>query len=49
MTDYSAILDVYTLEDIFELNDLASEDALRFMVEEEFLSLPNIKPLDFDE
>jgi hypothetical protein len=39
---------VYSLEDILELNDTTSEEALEFMVEEEFITLPMIKPLEFE-
>lgn len=49
MTDYAAILDVYSIEDILELNDLTTEDLLIYLVEEGFLSLPNVKPLEFDD
>ena len=44
---YSAILDAYSLEEILELNDLTTEDCLEFLVEEGFVSLPEIKPLEF--
>jgi len=46
--NYTAILDVYSLEDILELNDVTTEEALEFMVEEEFIKLPTIKPLEFE-
>lgn len=49
LTDYAAILDVYSLEDILELNDLTLEEALIYLHEEGYLKLPSIKPLDFDE
>ena len=42
------ILDVYTLEEILEFNDLSLQDALLFLVEEEFLELPDIRPLEFE-
>lgn len=44
---YTTILEAYTLEEILELNDKTEEDALEFMVEEKFIELPRIKPLDF--
>jgi hypothetical protein len=44
-----ALLQTYDLQDIFELNGLTDEDVLYFLVEEEFLELPEPKPLDFDE
>lgn len=46
--NYTAILDVYSLEDILELNDVTTEEALEFMVEEDFIKLPVIKPLEFE-
>lgn len=46
--NYAAILDVYSLEEILEQNDLTTEDALEFMVEEEFVKLPDITPLEFE-
>ena len=45
---YAAILDVYSLEQILELNDMTTEDCLEFLVEEEFIRLPDIKPLEFE-
>jgi len=41
------MLDTYTLEDILNYNDLTPADALVYLVEEEFLILPKIKPLEF--
>jgi len=46
--NYAAILDVYSLEEILEQNDLTTEDALEFMVEEEFIKLPTVTPLEFE-
>lgn len=43
------MLDAYTLTDILELNELTEEDALEFMVEEGYVNLPAIKPLDFND
>ncbi len=48
LISYAAILDVYSLEDILELNNVTTEEALEFMVEEEFIKLPAIKPLEFE-
>jgi len=45
----ATILEVYSLEQILELNDLTTEDALEYMVEDGYVKLPSIKPLDFDE
>lgn len=49
LMSYSTVLEAYTLTEILELNDLSEEDALEFMVEEGFISLPKISPLDFDD
>jgi hypothetical protein len=43
------ILQIYTLEEVLELNDLTPEDALLFMSEQEFIKLPNPEPLDFED
>lgn len=45
MTIYTDILETYTIEELLELNDLTPEDCLEFLVEEDFLSLPEVKPL----
>jgi hypothetical protein len=47
--NYARILEVYSLEDILELNDKTSEDCLGFLVEEGYIDLPSIKPLDFND
>lgn len=44
---YATILEVYTLEEILELNDKTEEDCLEFLVEEKYVELPKIKPLEF--
>jgi hypothetical protein len=46
--DIEGILQTYTLEEILEYNSLTSEDALLFLVEEEFLELPNVQPVDYE-
>ncbi len=46
--NYANILETYTLEEILELNDKTTEDCLEFLVEEGFVKLPSIKPLDFE-
>lgn len=43
----AAVLDVYTLHDLFELNDVTEEEALEFLVTRGFLTLPEVQPLDF--
>jgi hypothetical protein len=40
------LLDTYTLEEIFELNDLTEVEVLEFLLEEEFVEIPNPKPVD---
>jgi hypothetical protein len=45
---YAAVLDVYDLEEILELNDITNEEALDFLVTQGFIELPRIKPLDFE-
>jgi len=47
VTEFSAILDTYSLSEILELNDITEEEALDFLVTQGFLELPEIKPLDF--
>ena len=44
---YTTILETYSLEDILELNDLTTEECLEFLVDEGYVDLPEIKPLDF--
>lgn len=48
MTHLGDLLEIYTLEDILELNDKTPEDALDFLVSEEFVLLPEITPVDFN-
>jgi len=45
---YTTILETYSLEDILELNDLTAEECLEFLVDEGYIDLPEIKPLDFE-
>jgi hypothetical protein len=47
--NYDTLLNVYTLEELLELNDKTPEDCLEFLVEEKYIKLPTIKPLDFDD
>lgn len=47
--NYTAILDVYSLEQILEYNDLSPEDALAFMVGEDYITLPEVTPISFDD
>jgi len=39
------ILQTYSLEEIFELNELTEEEVLYFLVEQEFVTLPNPRPI----
>lgn len=48
ITDYAAILDVYSIEELLELNDLTTEELLIFLITEKFIDLPEIQPLDLD-
>jgi hypothetical protein len=43
------LLEVYSFQDILELNDRSEADALEFLVNQDFLILPQVKPLDFDD
>ncbi len=47
--EVDSCLQTYTLEEIFELNDLTEEEVLLFLVEANYIKLPNPKPLDFDD
>lgn len=42
----SAVLETYSLEEILELNDLSPEECLEFLVEEGFVELPELQPID---
>ncbi len=51
MPDYTEaehLLDTYTLQEIFELNDVDEADVLAFLITEEYIKPPSIKPLDFE-
>jgi len=39
-------LDTYSLQEIFEMNDLTESEVLEFLVEEEYVHLPNPEPAD---
>lgn len=43
--DIERLLETYTLEEILEMNDLTEADVLFFLVEEEFITLPEPKPV----
>lgn len=44
----AALLDTYSLEEIFELNDLTTEEVLSYLVDQKFVYLPEIQPLEFE-
>ena len=46
--NYATLLETYSLEEILELNDLTAEECLEFLVDEGYIDLPEIKPLDFN-
>lgn len=48
MSIYKNALELYSLEEILEYNDISPEDALEFLVEEEFITLPEVEQLEFD-
>lgn len=43
-----SILETYSLDEILEINEVTQEDTLLFLVEQEFVKLPNPEPLDFE-
>lgn len=49
MTDYDSILEVYTLPELIELNDLSEAEVLEVLVEAGVVDLPEILPLEFDD
>lgn len=51
MTNYEEaehLLETYSFEELLELNELTEADVLRFLLDEEFIEAPEIKPLDFE-
>ena len=42
------ILDTYELSEIFELNEVTETDVLLFLVEQNYIKLPNPRPLDLE-
>lgn len=42
-------LDTYSLEEIFEYNELTEGEVLEYLVTQNFLRLPNPKPVDLDD
>lgn len=45
---YATILEAYTIAELLELNDKTEEDCLEFLVEERFIILPEVLPLQYD-
>lgn len=48
LDDAEALLNTYTLEELLNYNDFTEADALVFLVEQDFLSLPDIRPMFFE-
>lgn len=48
MTEVSTALEVYSLEEILELNDITAEEVLIYLVEERVIKLPDIHALEYD-
>lgn len=44
--NYATILQAYTISDLLELNDKTEEDCLEFLVEEGFILLPEVLPIE---
>jgi len=44
--DYAQLLQTYTLGEIIEWNELTEEEVLQFLVEQEYISLPQPTPVD---
>jgi len=47
--NFEKCLATYTLEEIFEINEVTEEEVLEFLVTQNFLLLPNPKPVDLDD
>lgn len=43
---YSKILETYTLEEILELNEVTEEECLEYLIENRFIRLPDVLPVD---
>lgn len=46
LNDIESVLETYSFSEVLELNNLTEEDALLFLVNEELVELPDVKPLD---
>ena len=40
------VLQTYSLEEIFEVNEVTEEEVLFFLLDKEFIKLPNPRPVD---
>jgi len=45
----TALLEAYTLSEILEMNDLTEEDVLEYLVRHGRITLPELRPLEFDD
>lgn len=48
MTEYDSTLEVYSLEEVLELNDKTPEEALEYLVTSGYISLPDVRAMDFE-
>lgn len=44
--DYDKVLETYPLDELFEYNDLTEAEVLEYLIEQGFLSLPEMLPVD---
>ena len=42
-------MQTYTIEEILEWNEVTVEDAVYYMVQQQFIELPTPEPIDFDD
>ena len=48
--DYSKLLEVYTLTEILEYNDMSEDEVLQLLIDQRIiLELPSPRPLDFND
>lgn len=45
IAEIETALGTYSLQEIFELNDVEEADVLYFLIEEGFVTLPKVRPL----
>jgi hypothetical protein len=46
LSNIEVVLQTYSLEEILELNEWTEADVLLFLVEQDFVTLPNPRPAD---